>query len=499
MARTNDRRDPNFYKGKDGEEGVWRTIGGRRVFIKNGQNLADAMKESGKFKTTKSGNVQREDLVKAKAELDKRFIHEQERDLEKAYDTNRYKLGTDYWGDKLNQAKEMENNEKRFIDNYDKPSDYYASDLDETIGKHVSKEQLNEAKKLKTLEESIKRDKELGNTANRMKAIDDAERYDRIHDKYIDQGYSEEEFKKVHGERPKTGLEDIGKEKGIETKKENKPQTLEEIQENIKKNTPKEIQEKYEQRDKDFDEKEYDKRFKGGADYRYAQEKRNPYDDPESEESQRLQSIQSRYDDYLQKTEGRGASYGEIAYVDGLRGKDLDDFEKELDDFEAKEEKKSTNKKMNDGIRAKASKKSTFKDDLPKASEIKEQGNSNRKEVSENIQAHILDFYENPQDFVEQMENMSEPTMWHAGQRLAEGGSYDIYTGDMRDFLNSLKINPKGKEFDDDRVFQTYTSLIGRESERLYNRLKKNAYNKYKQEHPLTKMSFEEFKDMNKR
>ena len=32
------------------EQGVWRTIGGRRVFIKNGKDLATAMKESGKFK-----------------------------------------------------------------------------------------------------------------------------------------------------------------------------------------------------------------------------------------------------------------------------------------------------------------------------------------------------------------------------------------------------------------------------------------------------------------
>ncbi len=30
--------------------GVWRTIGGRRVFIKDGQDLVNAMKESGKFK-----------------------------------------------------------------------------------------------------------------------------------------------------------------------------------------------------------------------------------------------------------------------------------------------------------------------------------------------------------------------------------------------------------------------------------------------------------------
>ena len=33
--------------------GVWRTIGGRKVFIKTGQNLADAMRESGKFKKQK--------------------------------------------------------------------------------------------------------------------------------------------------------------------------------------------------------------------------------------------------------------------------------------------------------------------------------------------------------------------------------------------------------------------------------------------------------------
>lgn len=43
----------------DGVQGVWRTIGGRRVFIKNGQNLQDAMRESGKFK--KQNKVKPED------------------------------------------------------------------------------------------------------------------------------------------------------------------------------------------------------------------------------------------------------------------------------------------------------------------------------------------------------------------------------------------------------------------------------------------------------
>lgn len=33
----------------NGKQGVWRTIGGRRVFIVNGQDLPTAMKNSGKF------------------------------------------------------------------------------------------------------------------------------------------------------------------------------------------------------------------------------------------------------------------------------------------------------------------------------------------------------------------------------------------------------------------------------------------------------------------
>lgn len=42
--------------------GVWRTIGGRRVFIRNGEDLASAMKRSGKFKkATKNENVKNDE------------------------------------------------------------------------------------------------------------------------------------------------------------------------------------------------------------------------------------------------------------------------------------------------------------------------------------------------------------------------------------------------------------------------------------------------------
>lgn len=37
----------------DTSEGKWRTVGGRRIFIRDGESLSDAMKKSGKFKNTK--------------------------------------------------------------------------------------------------------------------------------------------------------------------------------------------------------------------------------------------------------------------------------------------------------------------------------------------------------------------------------------------------------------------------------------------------------------
>ena len=45
------------------EDGVWRTVSGRRIFIKDGQSLTDAMKESGKFKGNNSQLNNRKNLV----------------------------------------------------------------------------------------------------------------------------------------------------------------------------------------------------------------------------------------------------------------------------------------------------------------------------------------------------------------------------------------------------------------------------------------------------
>lgn len=66
----------------DEKDGVWRTVGGRRIFIKNGQSLADAMKESGKFNTAKKDDKKKESK-KVKEEKKEKYDYAKETDPEK--------------------------------------------------------------------------------------------------------------------------------------------------------------------------------------------------------------------------------------------------------------------------------------------------------------------------------------------------------------------------------------------------------------------------------
>jgi pyruvate kinase len=47
-------------------EGVWRTVGGRRIYIAEGQSLTDAMKSSKKFNDKEVGQETKKDIVKVK-------------------------------------------------------------------------------------------------------------------------------------------------------------------------------------------------------------------------------------------------------------------------------------------------------------------------------------------------------------------------------------------------------------------------------------------------
>lgn len=121
--------------------GVWRTIGGRRVFIKDGQDLASAMRESGKFKSAKN------DVDIDKATLYFRF------DNENGFKGKEHKSGFSGWEDavidKINDEDEWEEDENgdekirnRFLENrfgitreeYDDMSDEEQFKINQEIG-----------------------------------------------------------------------------------------------------------------------------------------------------------------------------------------------------------------------------------------------------------------------------------------------------------------------------------------------------------------------------
>lgn len=448
------------------EDGVWRTIGGRRVFIKKGQSMADAMKESGKFKTGKKEEVKE----------DHTFEMTEEEEKEKNKKKENKALGKDL--DDLGKEKMDGEGAKKLFDDGEKPKEPFSRE------KFVNdKEYRNQYL-----------DKLDNETKEKAKA------------------YWEKEDEQRKGKALGRGLDSLGKEELNEKAKENlfnakdgNTNYRDKITDVAKNSKEDNVTLDVETGKPVSFEKGYSVSFQQSTD---------DYDDDEYAEKVR---------ECREKCDGKvyAGKYGGDAeasfHTDSLddakeimykyNQESIWDWQHETlimnDKYDASKnqtnykEEKSTNEIMNDAIRQKAG-KNKVKEDLPQKTEIKTQGTSNRKEVSENIQAHILDYYESPEAFLDQMDNMNAPTKWHAGEELAKGGNYMIYYDEQREFLDSLKINPKGKRFNDDRVFSTYTSLIGRESAKLYDRLTKNAYKKYLKEHPGSEMSLEDFKKMRK-
>lgn len=87
--------------------GVWRTVGGRRIFIRTGQGLSDAMKESGKFGSSKK-------TERANAKLKKEEPNEKYEQVD-SYATYKDKFnntwGKDGAGDSVVSAKMYTNDE----------------------------------------------------------------------------------------------------------------------------------------------------------------------------------------------------------------------------------------------------------------------------------------------------------------------------------------------------------------------------------------------------
>lgn len=98
---------------------------------------------------------------------------------------------------------------------------------------------------------------------------------------------------------------------------------------------------------------------------------------------------------------------------------------------------------------------------------------STTKEVKAKINDHILQYFTKDYGWYSddalanlklQMKSFSHlPTAYAVGKYMAEGGTFELYTEDMAAFLNSLGINPDGREYPDNKVFEQYCHLIGRQ------------------------------------
>lgn len=98
-------------------DGVWRTVGGRRIFIKDGESLSSAMKKSGKFKLVKKGKKKKEDEIKelekqleeTKGFLQRAGIEEKIRALKAGYDdVEEYRKAEDERKAKISADREKE-------------------------------------------------------------------------------------------------------------------------------------------------------------------------------------------------------------------------------------------------------------------------------------------------------------------------------------------------------------------------------------------------------
>jgi hypothetical protein len=97
---------------------------------------------------------------------------------------------------------------------------------------------------------------------------------------------------------------------------------------------------------------------------------------------------------------------------------------------------------------------------------------TNSNEVKKAVQEHILDTY-NIDDLKAEVKNLKGYnrvyTDYQAGAYMVQNGRFLCYYSDVKDFLNSLGINPENKEYTDEKSWELYKHLIAINCERLVN------------------------------
>lgn len=97
---------------------------------------------------------------------------------------------------------------------------------------------------------------------------------------------------------------------------------------------------------------------------------------------------------------------------------------------------------------------------------------TNSNEVRKAVQNHIMNYYENIDDLKSQLNNLNDGrvanSIYQAALYMAQGGCFLIYYTEVKEFLNSLGINPNNKEYSEEKSWELYKHLIAINGVRLY-------------------------------
>lgn len=353
---------------KEEIKGVWRTVRGRRVFIKEGQDLKSAMIDSGKFK----------ELRKVNLDKNEELLNEQMKNSSKINQIDREIDKKDFSGGSLDEDYEDLIKERRVLTSRNadlqkerelKERKYYENSKYNREGLNITKEQY----------ENIKQNSDVNNLAEKTRK----ENF--------------EASKRYRGNTPEQIKEVVDKWKERKTSaKTVKAEKMAESQINTWEKEYNEAVNNHETRYKEMNDRDIV--------YKNTQ---NDY------ESKVYGSNVEKADDRMKEVFGKNFKYAE--------DKDIQ--------YE------------------------TTKKDLLK---------------------HYTEDYgwsgTTPEEaFIKQMDavNYGNATPYQMGKRLAEGGNYEVYNGNMQAYLKS-----KGIDVEYDEAFNTYTDYIGKQSARLYDEIK---------------------------
>lgn len=95
---------------------------------------------------------------------------------------------------------------------------------------------------------------------------------------------------------------------------------------------------------------------------------------------------------------------------------------------------------------------------------------SNTKQVRDLVKQHVLSQIDNDIEGLKanlKAVSYSSPTIYGQAKYLVDGGSFLVYNWDVKEFLDTLDINPNGKEYTDQASWDLYKHLVASEIEKL--------------------------------